>query len=374
MMDRGGADEAPFNDDAQSLRTAILRRLSDLAALPSGRLTRNERSFIAEVLMFALRGSPTPERVEVARRAAKIAEPPPALLRELLLDDASVAVALLKDAELIPAHILEEAARRGTREHRVAIAARPDLTTSVVDALLEREEDEVVHEVLRTQVVLSTCAMDRLVSYAVFNQEALRLLIEREELEPIQGFNLFWPSDRAGRRRILQRFALDRGVIQEALADFFPEVFRGKVNDAFLRDLLRLIERRHRPRGRDGQPVSMAVVKRTLRLAYTEPGPEHAKSVGLVAGIDPSLARRIIEDEGGEPFAIMAKATGIERGEFIDLCRIFKPGEADARIQFFDVTARDFARTIIRAWNWSDRLKRKAAQVEEPLLEGALTH
>ncbi|MEL6365157.1 MAG: DUF2336 domain-containing protein [Pseudomonadota bacterium] len=363
----------PAEKDADALRAVVLRRLTDLAALPSGRLTRNERYFIAEVLMFALRGCSLPERVEVARRAASIAEPPPALLRELLIDDAAVAEPLILGAEAIPEHLLTEAARRGDREHRAAIARRPDITTAVVDALVEEEEEEVLLAVLRSMALLSTTAVERMAALAINNTAIRNLLIEREELEPLQGYNLFWPSDRESRRRILQRFSIDRRVIQDVLADLVPAVFRGRANDEFLRDLMRLIERRHRPRGRDGNPVSMSVVKRTLRLAITEPTPEHIHSVALVAGVDPILARRIVEDPGGEAFSIMAKATGIDRAEYIDVCRVFDDEEADARVQFFDITARDFARTIIRTWNWADRLKRRASKSGDPLLDGVLT-
>jgi len=372
MMDRG-----PVLDDnveAETLRRTVLRRLTDLVALPSGRLTRNERALVADILIYAMSGCPAPLRREVAARMSRTPDAPQSLLRAAMLDEYDVAEPLLLDQSVdLPENLLAETARRGSSKHAAAVARRQDLTTSVVDALVERREEAILVAVLSSRTPISAAAMDHLVSVAAFDPRVLRLLVERPELEPVQGFQLFWSCDRESRRRVLLRFALDRRVAQDALDDLFGPVFRGRHQDEFLRDLFRLIERRHRPRGGDGKPVSMQVVQKTLHRVQINATPDLLKATALIAGVDPDVAHRIVLDKGGEPFAIMCKAIGVERRDFVDLCRFLEPAEAEARARVFDETARDLSRAIIRVWNWKARIARRDARTADDLLDDALT-
>jgi uncharacterized protein DUF2336 len=178
-------------------------------------------------------------------------------------------------------------------------------------------------------------------------------------LEPAHGFMMFWWVDAERRRRILARFSLDRRIIQDVLADLYPKVFRTKNEpDALVRDILILAERRHRPRGIDGERVGMDMVLRTLAAAQKYPAQEIIDAVAMVAGISRELAARILRDQCGEPYAVMCKSLGIPRDDFFALFETEGGEDAQAAekaeylLAIFDTMARDFSRAVLRYWDW----------------------
>lgn len=353
-----GALLTPLSASGPSVRTLMVRKLTDIVVLPSGRISSNERALVADILMHVLDKVEEALRIEVAQRLAHAAECPPALVRMLLLDEPAVAEKIADGAETVPEALLIEAARDGTKAHRVAIARRPDLSMAVADACLAYDEIEICKLVLkRDTCTLSPNAVNRIVALSSSNREVQSLLLRRTELEPAHGFVMFWWVDGDRRRRILTRFALDRSVIQDALADLYPRVFRGGDPDTVVKDILVLSERRHRPRGVNGEPVSLDVVKRTLAAACRYPAHEIIDAVSMIGGVSRELASRILRDPGGEPFAVLCKSLGVPRGDFYDFLVDAAEGEeaqarADRLLGIFDSMARDFSRAVLRYWDW----------------------
>lgn len=348
----------PLTPTGPTVRTLMVRKLTDIVALPSGKLSSNERSLVADILLHVLDKIEPPVRMEVAQRIARVSECPPALVRMLLLDEPAVAEKILTGAEALPEALLIEAARDGTMAHRMMIARRLNLTSAVADACLAYDEMDVCKLILkREECTLSPNAVNKLVSLSSANKDLQALLLRRPELEPAHGFIMFWWVDAERRRRILTRFALDRTVIQDALADLYPRVFRGGDNDTVVKDILTLSERRHRPRGVNGEPVSMDVVRRTLAASCKYPAQEIIDAVAMIGGVSRDLASRILRDPGGEPFAVLCKSLGVARGDFYDFLTAAAPGaegaaRADYLLGVFDSMARDFSRAVLRYWDW----------------------
>lgn len=348
----------PLTPTGPTVRTLMVRKLTDIVALPSGKISSNERSLVADILLHVLEKVETPIRMEVAQRIARVSECPPALVRMLLLDEPAVAEKIATSADTLPEALLIEAARDGTMAHRMMIARRLNLTSAVADACLAYDEMDVCKLVLkREECTLSPNAVNKLVSLSSANKEVQSLLLRRPELEPAHGFIMFWWVDGERRRRILTRFALDRTIIQDVLADLYPRVFRGGDNDTVVKDILTLSERRHRPRGVNGEPVSMDVVKRTLAASCKYPAQEIIDAVAMIGGVSRDLASRILRDPGGEPFAVLCKSLGVARGDFYDFLIAAAPGaegaaRADYLLGVFDSMARDFSRAVLRYWDW----------------------
>ncbi|MEZ5893266.1 MAG: DUF2336 domain-containing protein [Parvularculaceae bacterium] len=347
----------PLAPSGPTARTQMVRKLTDIVALPAGKISSNERALAADILLHVLEKVELSLRAEVAQRLARVPECPPALVRLMLLDDASVAEKIAGSASA-PEALLIEAAREGTTAHRLAIARRVDLSTSVADACLSYEEIDVCKLVLkREECALSPNAVNKLVAISALNKEIQMALLRRRELEPAHGFMMFWWVDGERRRRILTRFALDRTVIQDALADLYPRVFRGGDNDTVVKDILILADRRHRPRGVNGEPVSMDVVKRTLATAVKYPEQEIVEAIAMIGGVSFDLAGRIVRDPGGEPMAVLAKSLGVSRDAFYafyaDIAETDEAREeAERLLALFDSMARDFSRAVLRYWDW----------------------
>ncbi|NWG71273.1 MAG: DUF2336 domain-containing protein [Parvularculaceae bacterium] len=338
-------------------RELMVRKLIDIVVLPAARISAHERALTGDVLLQVVDKVEEPLRVEIARRLARVAEAPPALVRLLLLDEPSVAKPIIQHSDHLPEALLIECARQGSTAHRELIARRINLTTSIADALVEFNEPEVARLLLRREeFTLSPHAIDILVSRSTHDKEIQALLLRRKEIEPAHGFMMFWWVDAQRRRRILTRFALDRGIIQDALQDLYPRVFRQPNGDPFVKELLAMLDRRHRPRGVNGEAVSMDVVRKTLQASLQYPSQEVIHAVGMVAGVSRELAARVMRDPGGEPFAVMCKSLGISRDDFFSLVRNYgewrEPKQAEGLLAVFDMMARDFSRAVLRYWDW----------------------
>jgi len=341
-------------------RAQMVRKLADIVVLPAGRISSNERSLVADILLQIVDKVEVDLRIEVATRVARVPESPPALTRMLVLDEAPVAEKILRGAEMVPEALLIEAAREGESAHRLMIAKRIDLSTAVADALMQFDELDVFKAVLkREDCLLSPNAINKCVALSATHAEIQGPLLRRRELEPAHGFMMFWWVESEQRQRILSRFALDRQVIQDALADLYPKVFRSDHDpDPFVRDILLLAERRHRPRGANGEQVSLDVVIKTLAAARRYPSQEVIHAVGMVAGVSRDLAARILRDPTGEPFAVMCKGLSVPRDQFFALFAVESEEEgigsdqAEYLLSVFDGLARDFSRAILRYWDW----------------------
>ncbi len=341
-------------------RAQMVRKLADIVVLPAGRISANERSLVADILLQIVDKVEVDLRVELATRVARVAESPPALTRMLVLDEPPVAEKILRGAETVPEALLIEAAREGDQTHRLMIAQRLDLSTAVADALLNFDEMEIYKAVLRRDdCILSPNAINKCVAHSATIPELQAPLLRRRELEPAHGFMMFWWVESEQRRRILSRFALDRRVIQDALEDLYPKVFRSDHDpDPFVKDILLLAERRHRPRGANGEPVSIDVVLRTLAAARRYPSQEVIHAVGMIAGVSRDLAARILRDPTGEPYAVMCKGLSVPRDQFFALFDIESEegavgsDQGEYLLTVFDGLARDFSRAILRYWDW----------------------
>ena len=361
-------DSAPLTlkpDDApvSRARTALFKRLADVVCLPSSRVNAFERSMIADLLADMLREAVIAERTRVARRLANLNEIPPTLVRMLLRDAFEVAQPLLEHCESLSDADLLDCARRGEPEHRRQIAARRGVNELVVEALVEPMEPAVVELLLRNDLArFSADALERLVAATREQPRLIPLLLRRSELRPSHAYILFWWADADARRTILQRFAVSREVLQEAAADVYPLAAAEGWQEPVSRKALQFIERRQRNRAAL-QRSSFHSLEAAVSAAETGLTREIAQEIAYLSGLKPMTGAKILMDPGGEPIAIICKATGLTKAAVRSLWRALRRPDADAEGQTtaglervlitYDMIAVDRAQTVLRYWNWA---------------------
>lgn len=133
--------------------------------------------------------------------------------------------------------------------------------------------------------------------------------------------------------------------------------------DPVSRKALQFIERRQRNRGAiEKSPYSS--LEQAVAVAATDGlNREIAAEIAYLAGIKPLTGAKILGDAGGEPLAILCKATGLARVDLQNLWRSVRRLESDAdgnvhpdweRVQVtYEMLAVDRAQTVLRYWNWS---------------------
>ncbi len=355
------APEAPRA--APRSRSTLLKRLADVVCLPSSRINAFERSMTADLLVEMLRDANIGEREKVARRLAMLNEMPGVLVRLLLRDELPVARALLVDSEKLSDADLISCLYQATTEHRRLIAQRRGVSEVVADALIDMGEPAVIETLLRNELVkLSHQGVENIVAATRDAQHLIPLLLRRAELRPSHAYVMFWWADSDARRTILQRFAVSREILQDAVGDVFALASAEGWQDPLSRKALQFIERRQRNRA--------AIAKSPFNsldeaVAAGEGGftREIAEEISYLSGLKPMTGAKIFTDPGGEPLAILCKATGLPRACIRQLWRglrrqeVDRTGATDPNLErvltVYDAIAVDRAQTVLRYWNWS---------------------
>lgn len=358
MGEEGGA-AAPLK-----ARHALLKRLADVVSLPASRINAFERSVTGDLLVEMLRLAAPEERRRVAARLAPLAELPNSVARMLLRDEPEIAGLLIEQCASLTDADLVSCARDAGPDHRFMMAGRRGLSEVVTETLFSFGETAVIECVLRnTTARLSQVGLEGVVGVSRQTPSLCTPLLKRPELRPSGAYVMFWWCGPEDRRTILQRFAVSREVMQEVSEDVFAMAAREGWSDPVSRKALQFIERRQRNRA--------AIAKSPfddLEAAVAHAGAhgltrETASEIAYLAGVKPLTGAKILGDPGGEPLAILCKATGLSRADLLSLWRSMRRPEATAdggvhpdweRVQVtYEMLAVDRAQTVLRYWNWS---------------------
>jgi uncharacterized protein (DUF2336 family) len=344
-------------------RHTLLRRLADVVCLPSSRVNAFERAMTADLLVDMLRQAGPDERFKVARRLTPLSEIPTTLCRVLLRDVIDVARPLLEDCVALTDCDLIDCVRYATVEHRRLIAKRRDLAETVTEALVEGREPIVIDALLRNeQASLSAAAIEIIVAGTRENPKFVPGLLRRAELRPSHAYAMFWWADADARRTILQRFAVSREILQDAAGDVFSLAMEEGWHDPLSRKALQFIERRQRNRAalERSRFDSLDAAVEAAAGGITR---ELAEEISYLSGLKPMTGAKIFTDQGGEPLAILCKATGLPRKNILALWRGLRRVERDEAgamvpalervLTTYDMIAVDRAQTVLRYWNWS---------------------
>ena len=344
-------------------RAALLKRLADVVCLPASRINAFERAMTADLLVEMLRDAVVGEREKVARRLANLTEMPGVLVRLLLRDELPVARALLENSPVLSDADLISCLYNSTQDHRRLIAQRRGVSEVLADALVDMDETAVTEILLKNELVrFSHQGLENIVASSRDNPQMIPLLLKRAELRPSHAYVMFWWSDAEARRTILQRFAVSREILQDAVGDVFPLASAEGWQDPLSRKALQFIERRQRNRAAIAKSPYDSL-EDAIAAAQNGMTRETAEEISYLSGLKPMTGAKIFTDPGGEPLAILCKATGLPRGAIRALWRGLRRPETDASgtpspglervLTAFDTIAVDRAQTMLRYWNWS---------------------
>lgn len=351
-------------DTPAKARQALLKRLADVVSLPGSRINAFERAVTGDLLVEMLRLASPQERRRVANRLAPLAELPNSVTRLLLRDEPEIAGLLIEHCAALTDADLVACARDAGTEHRRLIAVRRGLSEIVTEALTASEELEVVEAVLRNATArLSQVGIEEAVGLSRQHPPLCAPLLKRSELRPSGAYVMFWWCGPDERRTILQRFAVSREVMQEVSEDVFALAAREDWADPVVRKALQFIERRQRSRAAIDKSPFDSLEQAIAVAARDGLTRETASEIAFLAGLKPLTGAKLLGDPGGEPLAILCKATGLSRGDLLNLWRSMRRPETTPdgaihpdweRVQItYEMLAVDRAQTVLRYWNWT---------------------
>ena len=332
----------------------LVKRLSDLLLLPDDQMTPLARSLVDEILVRLVDHVEPELRSKLAHRIAKMMDPPAQLLNRLVLDEITVAQPILELNTEISSSDLIEVVRRGNKAHRLTVAKRRHLESSVADALIDWGETEVIETLLKNaHSRLSFSAMERLVARSRYVKSLQGLLVKREDLHISLAVIMFWWLPQKLRARVLFRFHISRRVLQQSVQD---AVASGEIDlqtyDPVQREALDFIlslRRRSANKPLDVRDKLKRGKLDAFLIALTE-----------AASISRQTLIKILRDDGGEPLAVLCKAANVTRQDFELIFQLLwqaQNREQDIlenlpRLgQVYDALPLDSAEIIVRYWN-----------------------
>jgi uncharacterized protein (DUF2336 family) len=345
-------------------RHALLKRLADVVSLPASRINAFERAVTGDLLVEMLRLAAPAERKRVALRLAPLSELPNSLTRMLLRDDPDIAGLLIEQCASLTDADLVACVRQTSIDHRLLVASRRGLAEVVTEALIGFGEQQVIETLMRNATArLSQVGVEQIVSLSRQIPTFCTYLLKRPELRPSGAYVMFWWCGADERRTILQRFAVSREVMQEVVEDVFAMAAQEGWQDPVSRKALQFIERRQRNRAAIAKSPYETLEHAVAVGAETGLTRELAAELSYLSGIKPLTGAKILGDPGGEPLAILCKATGMTRTDLQNLWRSMRRPETGSdglidpaweRVSVcFEMLAVDRAQTVLRYWNWS---------------------
>lgn len=346
-VESGEGIDLETSADAQAL---LARRLCDVLLTGMGQMAPNELALAETALIDLLPFLPDEMKKRFATRLAPLEIAPNALLSALLDEPFSVSSPLLLEGQCLTNCDLVRIAEHGELAHRLALAARPDLSRVVCEALSGKGELAVLQALLaNSSAVFSHQTLEEIVRRSSADPELIAGLLRRHDLTPWLAHLLFWWADGEERNTILKRFPIDRRALVDALSDAIDFDNLLEMQSGALCATYRLLRPAERLSASELDVVMSSINAETAQYVLAE-----AAQISLTA------AAWVIADEGGEPLAMLGKALGLSREDYRTLATLlssarlsgaYSENEMERSVALFDSVTMDRADSILHFWD-----------------------
>lgn len=335
-------------------RSRLVENITDLFLSDDGRLSEHERALMSDILGKLIGQVEADIKKELANTLSKTGIELPDVAKILANDDVEIARPLLEKSVLLKDPDLVEIIRMRTDEHRMAIAMRDDVSEPVSNALVEYGGEDVIEALLNNHdSQLSKRAMEYLVAESRRVDRFQEPLLGRSDLPGDLAYRMYWWVSAALRKRILREFEVDPVVFEAAVKRAASAVMvdQGDEQSTYVR-AQRLVRRMMENGELTVQFLLNAL--RQQRVAVFVAGMAELGSISF------KTAWRIFSDKGGESFAILSKAVGIDRNQFTSIYLLVvqareggavkSPGVLKDILALFDATAEANAKGALQVW------------------------
>jgi len=332
-----------------------------------------EKVMLAEILRLLRPKTLTQARMELAYEMAGSTLAEPELLKVFAEDDIEIASPVLFSSNrLEPSDLIAVIEARGL-SHGAVIVKRKGPTIAVIDALARLEDPEVLRHLLEDpEAPFSIPALSSAALVAMTDIGLQKLLAERRELPESLAEDMMTWADPEVCESLNGRFLFD-AMIASAQQPVY-----GQKAAALPEDPLPSTDA---PGEIELTPSSMISALRSGNLALFQ------AQVAHLANLRMGLVRKLMNENGGDSIAFIARAIGLRRDEFAQIYLQVRKlrtqsggiGAADLgqALDFFDRTEASQASGIIARWRRESAREALtesedviAVAVAEPIPEG----
>jgi uncharacterized protein (DUF2336 family) len=209
-----------------SRRAEVLRRVTDLFVLGSGKFSEDQVELFDNVMRELLKHIECTARAQFGSRLAKLSDAPPKVIRELAFDDAiEVAGPVLSHCERLDENALLENAKTKSQGHLLAISGRRTLVEAVTDVLVERGNQIVVSSTARNSGArFSDFGFSTLVEKACDDGDLALCVWSRPDIPRQNLVKLFVEASDAVKGQLVEADCRSAELIKAAVAEASDQI------------------------------------------------------------------------------------------------------------------------------------------------------
>lgn len=341
-------------DKTPAARRALSAGIIELCQRGAGEMDPQDKEIAGQIIIRLLAEFETEMRARIAQSLAASGQAPKALIRALAGDEISVARAVIAQSPLLENSDLIDIINSKTREHRLLVAARPNISAEVGDALLKPGEPEVLEALLNNQTAeISKAAMEYAVEESKLRANLRGPLAVRADLPPaLAKLMMAFVSDEL-KRVLAAKFPHEQLIVSQALNEIAakkppaPESSGQGVSEK----AAALIERLQANGELNITRVISFLREKRLPLFF-------AGMAGLTGLNAQSLVHFAFESEA-QGLAVMCRAAGADRGQFAAVIlllsharngRAVPPAKLQIACRLFDSLSETRAIEVMQDW------------------------
>jgi uncharacterized protein (DUF2336 family) len=289
-----------------SRRADILRRVTDLFVLGSGRLSDDQVDLFGDVMGRLARDIELNVRATFGSRLAGLPNAPRGVIRALAFDEAiEVAGPVLRESPQLDEATLVECSQRMGQSHLLAISGRRSLTEPVTDVLVDRGDSAVVTHLAGNRG-------------ARFSQGGISALVKKTGTDGDIAMAV-WSRPDIPRQSLVDLFIQASSAVRQRLEAADPrkaEQIRAAVASATsaIQATARKGSREHAEALEEVQALNAAGRLNEVVLSrFAEQGGFDRVSVALslMANLPVGLVERVLVDRQQEQVLVIARAIGL---------------------------------------------------------------
>lgn len=291
------------------------RVVQNVAQILQADLTEYERANIADILVSLVRQAEIDLRESLSERLCIMDDVPEDVILYLAHDIIDVAKPVLQYSKILTETDLLYIIQSKGREYWQAIAQRKLLETSVVDALVYRnDEGTALNLLLNESIELKETALEAFAELSKYSDMVAEPLLRRQELPQKIAMDLFWHVSSHLRARIVENFKIPQdkldAALQDALEDFTDTAvgIQEPKPSALMIDLAKQYHRLGR--------INDVMLVKTMRRGQVR------FFVALMAersGLNHGVIHEIMRQVGGQGMAVACKGMNVTKENFISL-------------------------------------------------------
>jgi uncharacterized protein (DUF2336 family) len=209
-------------------REKLIQTLARFCDTPEAGATDHARKLISDVFMVLVDHAEHEIRVRLAETVAAARWAPSALINALALDDIEIARSIIAKSPVLDDGDLMKLLVIATIDHQIEVARRPDITSVVVQAILDRGEPAVLTALAgNASAQVDPDGLARLVA-AARNVASLRTPLARHpRLTAELAYALYNWVGEALREELAERFTIDPAQLEHAMNDAVGQAYSG---------------------------------------------------------------------------------------------------------------------------------------------------